>query len=73
MTPNVAKKLLPLVNVNKHLDAVQGYALERVNFLHRQLEIATSFEEVRELQGSLKEARRLLTIREEAQQEAREK
>lgn len=73
MSPSVAKKLLPLVNVNKHLDAVHGYALERVDFLHRQLEIATSFEEVRELQGSLKEARRLLTIREEAQQEAREK
>jgi len=72
MSPSVAKKLLPLVNVNKHLDAVQGYALERVDFLYRQLEIATSIEEVKELQGSLKEARRLLTIREEAQQEARE-
>jgi len=72
MTPDTAKKLLPLVNVVKHNDALQVYALERIAFLHRQLEIATSFDEVKELQGALKEMRKFLTLKEESHQKAKE-
>lgn len=72
MSPDTAKKLLPLVNVAKHNDALQVYALERIAFLHRQLEIATSYEEVKELQGGLKEMRKFLTLKEESHQKAKE-
>jgi hypothetical protein len=73
MSPDIAKKLLPLVNVDKHTHALHAYAVERIAFLHRQLEIATSYEEVKELQGSLKEMRKFLTLKEEAHQKAKEK
>jgi len=72
MSPDLAKKLLPLVNVEKHKHALQAYALERIAFLHRQLEIATSIEEVKELQGSLKEMRKFMTLKEEVHQKAKE-
>ena len=73
MIPETAKKLLPLVNTKKIQDALLVYALERIEFVHRQLEIATSWDEVKELQGQTKEARRLLTLKDEVEQKSREK
>ena len=53
MIPETAKKLLPLVNTKKIQDALLVYALERIEFVHRQLEIATSWDEVKDLEHSL--------------------
>lgn len=72
MSPDIAKKLLPVVNVEKHNNVLQAYASERIGYLHRQLEIATSYEEVKELQGGLKEMRKFLTLKEEAIQKSKE-
>jgi hypothetical protein len=73
MIPELAKKLLPLVNTKKNTDAMQIYALDRIEFIHRQLEIATSWDEVKELQGQAREARRLLSLKDEVEQKSREK
>lgn len=73
MIPEIAKKLLPLINTKKNTDALQLYAVDRIEFIHRQLEIATSWDEVKELQGQAKETRRLLSLRDEVEQRAREK
>jgi len=73
MIPEIAKKLLPLINTKKNTDALQLYAVDRIEFIHRQLEIATSWDEVKELQGQAKETRRLFSLRDEVEQRAREK
>mgnify|MGYP003114863193 CR=1 FL=1 len=73
MIPEIAKKLLPLINTKKNTDALQLYAVDRIEFIHRQLEIATSWDEVKELQGQAKETRRLLSLKDEVEQRAREK
>ena len=73
MIPEIAKKLLPLVNTKKNTDALQTYAVDRIEFIHRQLEIATSWDEVKELQGQAKEARRLISLKDEVEQKSREK
>jgi len=73
MIPEIAKKLLPLVNTKKSADAVNLYAVNRIAFIQRQLEIATSWDEVKELQGQAKEARRLISLKDEVEQKSREK
>lgn len=73
MIPEIAKKILPLINTKKNTDALQLYAVDRIEFIHRQLEIATSWDEVKELQGQAKEARRLLSLKDEVEQRAKEK
>tara|TARA_E500000318_G_scaffold111702_2_gene131307 strand:+ start:322 stop:543 length:222 start_codon:yes stop_codon:yes gene_type:complete len=73
MIPEIAKKLLPLINTKKTTDSLHLYALYRIEFLHRQLEIATSWDEVKELQGQAKEARRLFSLKDEVEQKSREK
>lgn len=73
MIPEIAKKLLPLINTKKNTDALQVYAVDRIEFIHRQLEIATSWDEVKELQGQAKETRRLFSLKDEVEQRAREK
>lgn len=73
MIPATAKKLLPLVNNKKIQDALDTYAVDRIELSQKQLEIATSWDEVKELQGKIKECRRLLTLKDEIEQKTREK
>lgn len=72
MSPEVARKLLPLVNVKQHEDRLTHYILHRITYLHSQLEICTSMDEMKMLQGQLKEVRRLATLKDEATQAAKE-
>jgi len=70
MEHDVARKLLALVNNKQNVDRLTAYAEYRIDFLHTQLEQCQSVDEIRVLQGQLKEARRLLTLRDEAVQRA---
>ena len=72
MTPEVARKLLPLVNVKQHHDRLAHYVDWRISYLHSQLEQCKTAEEMKTLQGQLKEVRRLLTLQDEAQQAAKD-
>lgn len=71
ITVATAKKLLPMVNNNQNVDRINAYVTDRVAYLHKQLEQAASFDEVLKLQGQIKEARRLITLKDEAVQEAK--
>lgn len=72
MNVDVAKKLLPMVNVGKHEDALSAYADDRIAYLYAQLEQATSVEDMYRLQGQLKEIRRMYTLPEEARARAKD-
>lgn len=72
MTPEVARKVLPLVNVKQNQDRMEHYINWRIDYLHSQLEQCATAEEMKTLQGQLKEVRRLLTLKEEANQAAKD-
>lgn len=72
MTPEVARKILPIVNVKQNEDRLMHYITWRIEYLHQQLEICTSMDEMRSIQGQLKEVRRLATLKEEANQAAKD-
>jgi len=72
MEHDVARKLLALVNNKQNVERLTAYAEYRIEFLHAQLEQCQSVDEMRVLQGQLKETRRLLTLRDEAVQRAEE-
>ena len=63
MKKEVAKKLLKLVNVKSNTDLLEFYAKERVQILYRQMEQLASVDEIRQIQGAIREIKRLTTIR----------
>ena len=65
MKKEVAKKLLKLVNVKSNTDLLEFYAKERVQILYRQMEQLASVDEIRQIQGAIREIKRLTTIRDE--------
>lgn len=67
-----ARKLLSLVNGKQNMDRIETYVGDRLNYLHLQLEQCQKESEMYAVQGQIKEVRRLLTLREEAQQRAEE-
>ena len=66
MIPEVARKLLPLVNGKQNKERIEKYANYRIDYLYSQLETCSAPEDMYKLQGQLKEARRLLTLQDEA-------
>jgi len=72
MTPEVARKVLPLVNVKQNNDRIEHYVNWRIDYLHQQLEQCATAEEMKLLQGQLKEVRRLLTLKDEANSAAKD-
>jgi len=54
------------------MDRIETYVGDRLNYLHLQLEQCQKESEMYAVQGQIKEVRRLLTLREEAQQRAEE-
>lgn len=66
MTPDVARKVLPLVNAKQNKERIEKYAHYRIEYLQSQLETCATPEDMYKLQGQLKEARRLLTLQDEA-------
>ena len=68
-----AKKLLKLVNVKSNTDLLEFYAKERVQILYRQMEQLASVDEIRQIQGAIREIKRLTTIRDEVIEKAKDK
>ena len=73
MKKEVAKKLLKLVNVKSNTDLLEFYAKERVQILYRQMEQLASVDEIRQIQGAIREIKRLITIRDEVIEKAKDK
>ena len=73
MKKEVAKKLLKLVNVKSNTDLLEFYAKERVQILYRQMEQLASIDEIRQIQGAIREIKRLKTIRDEVIEKAKDK
>ena len=73
MIKEVAKKLLKLVNVKSNTDLLEFYARERVQILYRQMEQLASVDEIRQIQGAIREIKRLTTIRDEVIEKAKDK
>ncbi len=65
MTPEIAKKLLPLVNVKRNLDALELYMESRITDMHRNMEQGEDMKAMYQAQGAIKELRRLRTLRDE--------
>lgn len=68
----VAQDLLPVVNDQHDMVALQSYAAYRISELHRQLEHTSNINEVFSLQGAIAEMRRIALLREEAIQNSRD-
>ena len=73
MKKEVAKKLLKLVNVKSNTDLLEFYAKERVQILYSQMEQLASFDYIRQIQGAIREIKRLTTIRDEVIEKAKDK
>ncbi len=65
MNTTQAKSLAPLVNNKEALDALILYADIRIAENRKYLETATSFEQVKEYQGAIREMKRFITLRDE--------
>ena len=65
MTPEIAKKLLPLINVKRNLDALEMYMESRITDMHRNMEQGEDMKAIYQAQGAIKELRRLRTLRDE--------
>ena len=65
MRKEVAKKLLKLVNVKSTTDLLELYMNVRIHVLHKQIEQLPDINDIRQAQGSIKELRRLQTLRNE--------
>ena len=73
MIKDTAKKILPCVNDPKHNEALIQYAKDRIDSQTKNLYRETDHCKIHILQGSIIELQRLLTLREEAQQSAKER
>lgn len=70
MTPEIAKKLLPLVNVKRTVDLMEVYADARIAEAHKLMEQSDDLRVIQMAQGAIKELRRFKTLRDEVQARA---
>ena len=70
MTPEIAKKLLPLVNVKRTVDLMELYADMRIAEAHKLMEQSDDLRVIQMAQGAIKELRRFKTLRDEVQARA---
>ena len=70
MTPEIAKKLLPLVNVKRTVDLMELYADMRIAEAHKLMEQSDDLRVIQMAQGAIKELRRFKTLRDEVQAKA---
>lgn len=73
MTPEIAKKLLPLVNVKRTVDLMELYADMRIAEAHKLMEQSDDLRVIQMAQGAIKELRRFKTLRDEVTKRAEEK
>ena len=70
MTPEIAKKLLPLVNVKRTVDLMELYADMRIAEAHKLMEQSDDLRVIQMAQGAIKELRRFKTLRDEVTKRA---
>jgi|TARA_Y100000114_G_scaffold1863_1_gene1531 hypothetical protein len=70
VTPEIAKKLLPLVNVKRTVDLMELYADTRIAEAHKLMEQSDDLRVIQMAQGAIKELRRFKTLRDEVQARA---
>ncbi len=70
MTPEIAKKLLPLVNVKRTVDLMELYADTRIAEAHKLMEQSDDLRVIQMAQGAIKELRRFKTLRDEVTKRA---
>jgi hypothetical protein len=70
VTPEIAKKLLPLVNVKRTGDLMELYADMRIAEAHKLMEQSDDLRVIQMAQGAIKELRRFKTLRDEVQARA---
>jgi|TARA_R100000773_G_C4185359_1_gene93378 hypothetical protein len=73
VTPEIAKKLLPLVNVKRTVDLMELYADTRIAEAHKLMEQSDDLRVIQMAQGAIKELRRFKTLRDEVTKRAEEK
>jgi hypothetical protein len=66
----IAKKLLPLVNVKRTVDLMELYADMRIAEAHKLMEQSDDLRVIQMAQGAIKELRRFKTLRDEVQARA---
>lgn len=66
----LARNLIPLVNVNN--DALLEYAMYRLGILRNELETLIEINDILRIQGQIKELRRLITLRDEVLEDAKD-
>lgn len=70
MTPEIAKKLLPLVNTKRTVDLMELYADMRIAEAHKLMEQSDDLRVIQMAQGAIKELRRFKTLRDEVTKRA---
>ena len=65
MIPEIARKLLSLVNVKKNMDCLEVYAEPRIASMHIVLEQAEDIKDIYMAQGAIRELKRIKTLRDE--------
>ena len=70
MTPEIAKKLLPLVNTKRTVDLMEVYADARIAEAHKIMEQSDDLRVIQMAQGAIKELRRFKTLRDEVTKRA---
>jgi hypothetical protein len=59
------RQLLPLVNDKDQMDRLRNYAGIRIEALRDQLEKLSDVDQIKAIQGSIRELRRIYTLRDE--------
>ena len=70
MTPEIAKKLLPLVNTKRNVDLLELYVEARISESHKLMEQSDDLRVIQMAQGAIKELRRFNTLRDEVTKKA---
>lgn len=59
------RKLLPLVNEKEQMDRLQEYVSHRIETMRDQLEKLQDVDQLKAMQGAIRELRRFYTLRDE--------
>jgi|TARA_Y100001937_G_C7035858_1_gene292310 hypothetical protein len=70
VTPEIAKKLLPLVNTKRNVDLLELYVEARISESHKLMEQSDDLRVIQMAQGAIKELRRFKTLRDEVTKKA---
>ena len=69
----LARDLLPIVNVPQTYELVVDYAKHRIEKLRSELELCANMEQVLRIQGSIAELRKILTLKDEVNADSKRK